>query len=181
MTDQAKATGPDGRFAELLVKYDRELARYIFSLVPNPVDTEDILQKTAIAIWEQFAEYDQTRDFLPWAKRFAYFEVLNYRKSRARDRLIFNEEAIAFLAEARVEHQTVLEQRRIALKKCLRKLGEADRELLEQRYGRGSSIADLAESRNRTVKSLYRRLDRVRELIADCIERNHRNPEALSG
>lgn len=158
-------------FAELLVRHDRELLRYIMTFIPRRDDAEEVLQRTAIVLWEKFGRYDDERSFLPWALRFAYFEVLNFRKQMARDRLIFSEEVIASLAETRRNHETELERRREALQQCMRKLNEADMALLQRRYCDSATIASLAEVAGRTVKSLYRRLDRIRELLIQCVDR----------
>ncbi|QDT97522.1 sigma-70 family RNA polymerase sigma factor [Gimesia aquarii] len=163
---------PSGNvFAKLMVTYDRELLRYIMMLIPRRDDAEEVLQRTALVLWEKFEEYDQTRDFLPWATRFAYFESLNFRKECARSRLIFSEEIMSLLTQSRKEQESYLSQRRSALKQCLAELSTEDRNMLERRYTDSSTIKSLAEEQGRTVKALYRRLDRVRKLISDCIER----------
>jgi RNA polymerase sigma-70 factor (ECF subfamily) len=39
--------------------------------VPNVQDAEDIVQQTAVALWERFDAYDPAQPFTPWACRFA--------------------------------------------------------------------------------------------------------------
>jgi len=164
--------GPDGGlFAALMVQHDRRLLRYILTLLPQRADAEEVLQRTATALWERFAEYDVTREFYPWAVRFAYFEVLNHRKERARDRLVFREELLSELAATRMELDDLLERRREALLICLGQLPPADAELLRRRYCTPETVAVLAAEWGATVKSLYRRLDRLRERLADCVSR----------
>lgn len=166
------ANVPDGgMFAALMVQHDRRLLRYILTLLPHRADAEEVLQQTATVLWEHFHEYDTTRDFYPWAVRFAYFEVLNFRKERARDRLVFCEEVLQKLAETRAQDDELLERRRTALMSCLDQLPPADAELLRRRYCLPYSIAALATELKTTVKALYRRLDRLRERLAECISR----------
>ncbi len=45
--------------------------RYVAALVPNVADAEDIVQQTALALWEKFDAYDPSQPFTPWAWRFA--------------------------------------------------------------------------------------------------------------
>lgn len=163
---------PSGNiFAKFMVTYDRELLRYIMMLIPRRDDAEEVLQRTALVLWEKFDEYDRNRDFLPWATRFAYFEALNFRKECARSRLIFSEEIMSILTQSRKDQESYLGQQRSALKHCLAELSIEDRNMLERRYSDSSTIKTLAEEQGRTVKSLYRRLDRVRKLITDCVGR----------
>lgn len=159
------------RFAGLIVRYDRALLRYIMTLIPRRDDAEEVLQRTAAVLWERFAEFDDERPFLPWAYRFAYFEALNFRKAAARDRLIFREEVIAAIAETRDALESELDQRRAALSLCLQRLSPDDVSLLQRRYCDSTTIAALAEEAGRTAKALYRRLDRIRELLFDCVRR----------
>ncbi len=142
------------------------------TLLPRRDDVEEVLQQTAVALWEKFDEFDPQQEFLPWATRFAYFQVLNFRKELARTRLVYSEEVMKSLAETRAELSEELEERRAALRHCLAKLKTEDRSLLERRYAESLTVKSLAEESGRTVKSLYRRLDRIRELIATCIERD---------
>jgi RNA polymerase sigma-70 factor, ECF subfamily len=158
-------------FARLLVRFDRPLLRYIMTFIPRRDDAEEVLQRAATVLWEKFAEYDRDREFLPWAMRVAYFEVLNFRKQMARDRLVFREEVIEALAETRQAQESRLEAQRAALRICLGELGAEDQALLRRRYGDAETIAALADQRGKTAKALYRRLDRLREAIARCAER----------
>ncbi len=109
-------------FARLLVQSDRPLLRYIMTFIPRRDDAEEVLQRTAAVLWEKFGEYDRQREFLPWALRVAYFEVLNFRKQLARDRLVFREEVIEALAETRQAQASRLEAQRQALRLCLSEL-----------------------------------------------------------
>src|SRR5438067_10799829 len=59
------------RFLSLFLRSEREIFRYVAVLVPNVADVEDIVQQTAIALWEKFDAYEPNRPFTPWACRFA--------------------------------------------------------------------------------------------------------------
>ena len=49
------------------------------------------MQTVSIAAWTKFDRFDPETDFARWAATIARFEVLNYRRSKARDRLVFDE------------------------------------------------------------------------------------------
>ncbi|MBC7911970.1 MAG: hypothetical protein H7Y30_15790, partial [Pyrinomonadaceae bacterium] len=40
------------RFLSLFLRSEREIFRYVAALVPNVADAEDIVQQTALALWE---------------------------------------------------------------------------------------------------------------------------------
>ncbi len=156
-------------FSQLLLRNDRALLRYIMTFIPRRDDAEEVLQRTAAALWEKFSDYDRTREFLPWAMRFTYFEILNFRKELARSRLIFNADVLDSLNATRDELHSAIESQRSALRQCLKQLDAAGLALLQRRYCDSESIADLAAESGKTAKAIYRRLDRVRELISQCV------------
>ncbi len=158
-------------FARLLVQHDRALFRYILTFVCRHGDAEEILQRVATVLWRKFSEYDRSREFLPWATRVAYFEILKFRTEAARCRLIFREDVLHALAETRQSQSPVLEAQIQALQECLGKLSTDSAALLRRRYCDSQSVAALAAEEGKTAKAFYRRLDRLRDLIADCIER----------
>jgi len=156
-------------FVELILKHERSLLRYIRSMIPRLDDAEEVWQSTATVLWEKFADYDQTRDFLPWAQRFAYFECLKFRRKYARDRMIFSEEVMRTVADHHESARDVLERRSQALRTCLEQLVASDLSLLHSRYQSETTIGELADQLHTTAKSLYRRLDRLRERLARCV------------
>ena len=159
------------QFAKLLVANDQDLRRYIGLFLHRRDDVEEVLQQTAVALWEKFSEFDPEREFLPWATRFAYFEVLNFRKQKARSRVFYSEDVMELIAEAHEELSEELRIRREQLQDCLDQLNPEDLQLLSRRYTDGTTIKSLSQQTGRTVKSLYRRLDRVRQLVTTCVDR----------
>jgi DNA-directed RNA polymerase specialized sigma24 family protein len=58
-------------FLRVFLANEREILRYVIALVPNIGDAQEIVQQTALVLWEKFHEYDSDRPFAPWACRFA--------------------------------------------------------------------------------------------------------------
>lgn len=156
-------------FAQLLVRHDRALRRYVLAMIPRKGDADEVMQRTAVRLWTKFDEFDTQREFLPWAIQQTYFEILNFRKEFARRKLFFREEVMQRLADCRPEYDSLQEQRRTALEKCLKRINREGVQLLRRRYCDSGSIADLAIELGQTAKALYRRLDRLRASIAECI------------
>lgn len=158
-------------FVEMIVKYERPLMRYIRSLLPRIDDAEEVWQATAIVLWEKFDEFDHEREFLPWAQKFAYFESLKQRRKVARDRMVFSENAMQAIADTHAASQDKLDLRSKALQKCMESLVSGDVALLRSRYDSNTTIGELATKMNTTAKTLYRRLDRIRDKLAQCVRR----------
>ncbi len=161
---------PTEEFVRLLAGSEHEIYRYIFALVPNADDARDIMQETAVALWRKVSDYDPGQPFVPWACRFAFYEVHNFRKHRQRAMLL-SDEALEVLAVDSVARQDVVDARRKALSRCLEKLQEEDRNLLQRRYWDASSIKELAEETRRSVHTLYKTLERIRRSLFECVNR----------
>ena len=72
------------RFLSLFLRSEKEVFRYVAALVPNMVDAEDIVQQTALALWEKFDAYDPAQPFTPWACRFALNKARRWIERRQR-------------------------------------------------------------------------------------------------
>ena len=156
-------------FVAHLTKSQRQLHAYIFSLVWNPSDADDILQETNLVLLQKAAEFDASRDFLPWALGFARFQSLAASKRRHRLRLVFDDVLARTLADEATGTQPVLDARRMALATCLAKLPRSHRDLLVKRYEPKASVAGMAAATRLTPKAISDRLRRIRQVLLDCI------------
>jgi len=165
----------DDASAELLVRlltrHQEEIYRYIFALLPHEEDARDVLQETSVALYRKFAEYDPEKPFLPWAYRFAEYEVLKQRDRNVRGHRHFSYELAAILVREREELDATLHARLLALEHCLEELPAGDRALIRQRYHDQTRVEELVQLSGASRRTLFRNLDRVRRLLMDCIER----------
>jgi RNA polymerase sigma-70 factor, ECF subfamily len=160
-------------FVELLTLHQRRLYGFIYTLVPNPADAEDLLQQTSLVLWQKFHEFDLDKSFPAWACGIAHFLVLNHLKQRRRSRVVFSDEVIARLAETRHNHEDAQLADPVALRGCVEELSESDRKLIQLCYTARHNIKAAAAALGRPVASVYVSLVRVRRLLMDCIQRTN--------
>lgn len=158
-------------FLQLFTQDERKLYRYIFTLVPDSDQAQDVFQDTAMALWEKFDEYQSDKPFLPWACRFAYFKVLSHRKRTGKQPALLADDVIHLLAEEQIEENDWLEEQLRALRRCLGDLTDAERELIQDRYAGKASVVHIAETTGRPADSLYKILYRARKRLMECIAR----------
>ena len=159
-------------FVRRFVRCQQDLYAYIVTLVPNIADAQDILQETAIALWAKADEYRLEEPFMPWASRFAWFQVRKFRMYQARRRrhvIALSDEALAALAAERAAGFDSAAGRGPLLDQCVQKLAEADRLLLRQRYDSRTSIREIARLSGVEAAQLYKRLERIRRALLDCV------------
>src|SRR5436190_16126710 len=99
------------RFLSLFLRSEREIFRYVAALVPNVTDAEDIVQQTAMALWEKFDAYDATQPFTPWACRFALNKARQWVERHQRWKTLLEHGLAEELAQRRQALQPAFEQR----------------------------------------------------------------------
>jgi RNA polymerase sigma-70 factor (ECF subfamily) len=165
--DQAAA---QQRFLSLFLRSEREVFRYVAALVPNVADAEDIVQQTALALWERFDAYDASQPFTPWACRFALNKTKQWMERRQRWQALLEGGLAEELAQRREELRPDIERRLRHLEGCLNQLSAGQRALVEGYYYRREGIEKLAEHSGRTVAATYKSLQRLRAMLQLCIE-----------
>ena len=158
------------RFLSLFLRSEREVFRYVAALVPNVADAEDIVQQTALALWEKFDAYDSSQPFTPWACRFALNKTKQWIERRQRWQALLEGGLAEELAQRREELRPEMEARLKHLEGCLGKLPEEQRSIVEDYYYRREGIDKVAEHSGRTVAATYKSLQRIREALQLCIE-----------
>jgi RNA polymerase sigma-70 factor, ECF subfamily len=168
------ANGPSelgSRFVELLGAHERNLFGYIFSMTGNWDDSQEIMQRLRIRIWEQFAQYDSSRSFDAWARAIAYYLVLAFRKEKSRQREYFTERVIQLLDEAYTSVNDDISLSREVLVDCLGKLSQNHQKLVTEYYTAGGPAA-LAASLGKTANALRQAVLRIRRTLLNCVQRS---------
>lgn len=158
------------RFLSLFLRSEREIFRYVAALVPNVADAEDIVQQTALSLWEKFDSYDPNQPFTPWACRFALNKTKQWLERRQRWQALLEKGLAEELAQRREELRPEIETRLKHLEGCLNKLLSEQRSIVEGYYYRRNSVEKLAQETDRTVAAAYKTLQRVRQALQRCIE-----------
>lgn len=162
---------PSDEFLELIATCQSRLFGYLYSLLHNMEDTEDVLQQAVLAMWRRFAEYDRDRSFFAWARTFAKFSALNYIRAKRRDRVVFSDDLVLLMADdLTTEGQgDLLTSYRDSLLRCMDRLPAADRDLLQLCYFERCSITKAAAKLGRSPQSTCNSLRRIRIALFDCI------------
>jgi RNA polymerase sigma-70 factor, ECF subfamily len=160
-------------FMELVTRHQSRLFGYLYALVPNFADTQDLHQQCLMVLWQKFAQYQRGTNFLAWAMRIAQIEVLNFRKSRPAGHVFVSEEALTQVAESQVRQavDSAAELRQRLLEKCIDKLGAIDRELLDVSYRQDCRVKDIAAQLGRSSQSICNSLRRIRRELLRCVDR----------
>src|SRR5262249_31597837 len=145
-------------FLRLFLQNERRLYAYILTLLPNRADADDVLQETSLVMWDKFDEHHPPTDFIAWARRVAYYKVLDYYKTTRRLRARLSRLFLERVAETAGEQACVLQldDRREALAGCIEKLTRRDRELLAHRLAEAATTQTTSHPAGRAVDAAYK-------------------------
>jgi RNA polymerase sigma-70 factor (ECF subfamily) len=178
-TQQADvSTAAQQQFLSLFLRSQREIFRYVAALVPNMTDAEDIVQQTALSLWEKFDAYDPEKPFTPWACRFALNKTRQWIERRQRWQALLDRGLAEELAQRRQELEPLIDQRLKCLETCMQKLPLEQRLLLEGYYYERTDVEELSKRSHRTVAGTYKMLQRIRHSLQACVE-SRVNPETV--
>ncbi len=80
------ADGDRSAFAPAFAVLHPLVARFCARLLPDGVDAEDAAQAALLKVFTRAADFDASRDALPWVLALAAHECRTYRKARQRRR-----------------------------------------------------------------------------------------------
>ena len=153
----------------LMTLHQRRIFAYIYTLVPDRHDAEDLLQETSLVICEKFHEFQPGTDFVAWANQIAWWRIRNARQRFARSKVVFDQEVLEAVAQTAASLSGELDARHEALEHCLRRLPARDRELVLTRYEPGGNVEEAARKSGRSLEAAYKALGRIRKLLLDCV------------
>jgi RNA polymerase sigma-70 factor (ECF subfamily) len=172
-TDAHRNAGDrDSDFMDLLAPWQARLLGYIFALVSNIDDAHDIYQQTVMALWRKFDEFQTGSNFMAWALKVAQFEILHYRRTRGRSRVLFSDEVVERLLETQLvsSDKPGPDMKLEFLQGCLEKLSSVDRALIEKCYLGNMRVQQVALALGRSSQSICNSLRRIRMSLLECID-----------
>ena len=159
-------------FARLFAQHDRWLFAYLVSLLGNAAHAEEVFQEVCVVLWREYETFELGTNFVKWVSVIAHHQVQRFRRQQRRVGPQLSDAAVDLLAQDAVERVDLLESRRDALRRCLDKLPEKDRQLVRHCYGDSRvKFKTVAEALGRPVNTVYKALNRIRKTLYECIER----------
>lgn len=157
-------------FTRLWVQNQRAISAYIHISMRDAHYAEDVLQDVAADASRNFDKYDASRPFVAWLIGIARQRLVDHYRKRERQRAELSPDAIGLLDKAYAEVAEEVDDRLVALRKCMDKLPDHHRVLINRRYGFDDALADIAKSVGSNAKAVNAMLVRIRKLLADCVE-----------
>jgi RNA polymerase sigma-70 factor (ECF subfamily) len=158
-------------FLRLYSAHQSRIFAYIFTLLPNWHDSEEVFQEMSVVLWRAFDRFKPGTDFRAWAFKVAFNQVLTYRNRSKRAATLLGPEAMASIARQVNRDSTALDAQLAALAGCIEKLPPRNREILDRCYQRGARTRQVAQELGRPEGTIYKSLTRIRQWLFDCIQK----------
>ncbi len=159
------------QFVRLLVRHDRAIRAWLRATLPSLDDVDEIMQEVSIVAWRKFDQLDAPENFRRWVCMIARYEVLMYRRKKARDRMVLGTEVEQLIVEEGEAELDLREQQLEALEHCVKKLPESKRELVMRLYSSGQPMHAVAAEMGKTNAAIYQTVSRVRQRLLQCVQR----------
>jgi RNA polymerase sigma factor (sigma-70 family) len=149
------------------------LTAYLRSLIGNDPSVDDLFQQSMLVAWRRLGDYDRSRPFGPWLRGIAQRLVLEHRRRKA-GRATPMDPAVLVELDRRFDALgagpgDTFRERAERVMGCLSKLPEAMRHSIEMVYARGLLIAAAAQALGATEEAVKKRVQRGRQLLAQCL------------
>lgn len=146
----------------------QDIYQYILTLVMDTHATEDIFQEVNLVLWKKFDTFERGTNFRGWALKIALNQILAWRKRVVRNRLVFNEEILALVAEKFEKENSTVQDQKESLAECIETLSSRHRQLLSDRYDKNLSNKEISVRTGKSVEGIRRTLSRIRKILFDC-------------
>ncbi len=157
-------------YLRLFLASQKRILGFIRTMVPHLPDAEDILQDTAMVMWEKFDDFEEGTDFGAWAISIARFRTLKFHEKKKYSGVHFSDTVFREIIAANQTLHEKMDQRIDALEHCVMKLTKKDRDLISMKYDLGLSTKEMAEKIDKSIHSAYKGISRIHELLSNCVK-----------
>jgi RNA polymerase sigma-70 factor (ECF subfamily) len=171
MTNDHSGSPDRELFVRLIMRHDRAIRAFLRGLLRTSADVDEVMQEVSVAAWRKFDQLDDPENFQRWACVIARYEVLMYRRKKARDRFVLGEDIEELMAEEGLKELPLRGQQLDALENCLNKLPTERKHLVLKAYAAEEPLKTLAEQIGKSPEALYKLLSRIRRELLVCVER----------
>lgn len=160
-------------FGELVRLHEGWVRGFLRSRIRDWAAADDLAQDVFVTAFRRIQTFSGEASFEGWLRGIAVNHLRNFVRKRREQCIGGNDElqalidrgADAFLGGG--DESGALD----ALHQCLAKIDGPSRELLDQRYVTGKTVREIAAASGKGYSALTMQLHRLRELLADCVQR----------
>ena len=150
-------------FGEIIERYQKKLERYIFYLIGQKNEVEDLTQEVFIKVYINLNGFNIKKKFSSWIFRIAHNLSVNYLKKKKK---VFHlNEEIKISDEKDIEEDFVKKELKKILEKCLKSLPLNYKEVVILYYFENLSYDEISDSLKIPPGTVAIRLSRAKRYL----------------
>ena len=159
------------QYLQLVTNHQALLQGYIHSIAPG-VQADDVLQETNIILWNKMETFEMGTNFKAFAFKIAYLKTMECLRTQARNQwLVFDSDILEKIDLHYTSLPDTMGDVQFALRLCMKKLKENERELIHQRYSQGNTVRSIAKQVEKKEGALQQAFFRIHNALRSCISR----------
>lgn len=162
-------------YAILIAEHEAMLHAYVSSLTRDANLADDICQETFVQAYRQLATLRDKAAFAAWlrgiARNLTYAELKQLQREEPTDPVVLRGMEEVFSALDRNPKGQTWRERAQMLTTCIERLPDVMRSAFELHYMEHKTAAETAALLSASLNAVLKRLQRARESLAECIER----------
>ena len=161
--------GNKNEYSMLMNKYHNEIFKYVYNMVNNYQETEDLLQEIFFKVYKNLNKYNSDKaSFRTWLYRISKNYVINYLKSAHnkinRNNLLYDDEINK--SEENIETQAVQNDQIDRIIAVMEKvLKPKHQEIMQLYYFSNLTVKEISETMNIPDKTIYKAINSSIEKI----------------
>jgi len=167
--------GKTDHFGQIMNKYHNEIFSFVFNMLGNYEDTEDLLQEIFIKVYNNLSKYKPDKSsFRTWLYRISSNHTINYLKSSRYKKHSRNELDTSLLKdESNIEEELIKEnQIKEIIHIMKKKLSDKHQKILILHYFSGLTVKEISHTLEIPEKTIYKALKSSIEKIKKEVTTN---------
>lgn len=166
-------------YRELFRRYEKKLFSYVYHMVKNREETEDLLQDIFVKTYRSIGKFDTERKFSSWIYRIAHNETVNFLKRKSRKHFISWEDITtskdkleASVTEDFINDIWVHKEITKEIDQALGEIPEKYRRVLFLRYFSEYSYEKIALIIKKPINTVGTLINRAKKKLLDVVRKN---------
>lgn len=155
-------TNPDD-YRQIILRYQKKLARYVYYLVGNQDEIDDVVQNVFIKAYVNLNGFNEKKKFSSWLFRIAHNEAVNHLKKNKKT-LAFDEK-IEIETGKNIDDELEKKELEKIINHCLDKIPLNYREILVLYYFEDLSYEEISDSLKVPLGTVAVRLSRAKKYL----------------
>ncbi|MCX7589814.1 MAG: RNA polymerase sigma factor [Patescibacteria group bacterium] len=151
-------------FEEIVNRYQKKIFRYVFYLIGDGKESEDIVQEIFIRTYINLKSFNKNLKFSSWFFRIAHNQIVNFLKKK-KINLNFKENIFNIRDEKDIEEEFSKKEIEKSIKKCLDQLPIIYRELINLFYFEELSYEEISDILKIPSGTIAIRLSRAKKIL----------------